>query len=69
MSSVDFNISIKLSDERAKQIQEETNCTIKEYYEILLKDNLENVLPKGDDEKLELTFEGSEEPVMENNNE
>lgn len=55
MNRVNFNISIQISDDRAKEIQEETDCSIKEYYGILLKEQLENLLPKSGEEKLEIT--------------
>lgn len=61
MKTVNFTVSVSVTDERAKEIQDETNCTIREHYEILVKDNLENVLPRSGNEKIEIIMENENE--------
>lgn len=56
MNSVNFTITIKASQARTAEILKDTGLSLEEYYEILVKDNLDNVVPKGDNEILEVTF-------------
>ena len=45
--AAEFNLTIEISDERRKEIKEETGLNPQEYYDILVNDHLSNLVPEG----------------------